>query len=201
MDTDRLAKLEALVAEQQAELSEQRARLREIEDVREITDCFRKFHWACCGGFNGAQAGRMEALDQLTDDATIEVKGLHEPGKGPTGREQYIAYWEYYYGDAGPLPRVLQTAVSEWVEIDGDAATGYSVMFAMLEARASTSPWMMLALRVNHYVRTDKGWKIKSTNIDGGFEVEIGALRGGHASVLNDLPPPDDRQEWKWPGV
>ena len=78
MSDDRLAALEA--------------RVQELEDVRQITDAARKFNWECCGGFNGVQAGRMEALDNLADDATIEVKGLHEPGKGPKGREQYTEY-------------------------------------------------------------------------------------------------------------
>ena len=60
-----------------AKLAELEARIQELEDVREITDAARKFNWECCGGFNGVQAGRMEALDNLADDATIEVKGLH----------------------------------------------------------------------------------------------------------------------------
>jgi hypothetical protein len=196
----KLLDLEDLKA-QLRELQDVKARLRELEDVREITDCFRKFHWACCGGFNGLQAGRMEALDQLADDATIEVKGLHEPGKGPTGRKQYTAYWEYYYGDAGPLPRVFQTTVSEWVEVEGDTATGYSVMLAFLEFRGGGAPWMTLAMRINNYVRTDKGWKIKSTTINGGFESDINELKGGHNGLLNELPPQEERQEWKWPGV
>jgi hypothetical protein len=87
MSEDRLAALEA--------------RIQELEDVREITDAARKFNWHCCGGYNGVQAGRMEALDNLADDATIEVKGLHEPGKGPKGREQITEYWDYFYGDSG----------------------------------------------------------------------------------------------------
>ena len=66
-------------------LTQLEARVRELEDVREINDVFFKWHYECTGGFNGKQAGRMEALECLTEDATIEIQGLHEPGKGPRG--------------------------------------------------------------------------------------------------------------------
>ncbi len=63
-------------------IKELEARLRELEDIREINEVFRRWHYACTGGFNGIQAGRMEALDVLTEDATIEIQALHEPGNG-----------------------------------------------------------------------------------------------------------------------
>ena len=53
-----------------AKLAELEARISELEAVRQITDAARKFNWACCGGFNGVQAGRMEALDNLAVDKT-----------------------------------------------------------------------------------------------------------------------------------
>lgn len=191
MSDDKIAALEALVAEQGK-------RLRELEDVREINDCFRKFHWACCGGFNGRQAGGMDALDQLAEDATFEVRGLHEPGKGPKGREQFTEYWDYYYGDAGPLPYVFQVSVSEWVEITGDTAKGWSVQIGLVQFR-EMKPSFGLSLRINDYVRTDKGWKIKKTTINGGFGFKVDKIEGG-ANVLNELPPFDGRKPWTYEG-
>lgn len=181
MSEDRLASLEA--------------RLRELEDVREIGDLFFNFHYACTGGFVGKQAGRMEALDCLTDDATIEVLGLHEPGKGPCGRQQVKEYWDYYYGDAGPLPFVFQTSVNEKVEVNGDTAVGYSNMLMMVGFREG-KPLMGLSQRVNDYVRTGSGWKIRKTTMVGGFTTEIDKLGGS----LNALPPPESRKPWTYSG-
>ena len=181
MTEDRMAALEA--------------RLRELEDVREIGDLFFNFHYACTGGFVGKQAGRMEALDCLTDDATIEVLGLHEPGKGPRGREQVKEYWDFYYGDAGPLPFVFQTSVNEKVELSGDTAVGYSNMLMMVGFREG-KPLMGLSQRVNDYVRTDSGWKIKKTTMVGGFTIQTGELEG----ALNTLPEAEQRQPWTHKG-
>ena len=183
MNEDRLAALEA--------------RVQELEDVRQITDAARKFNWECCGGFNGVQAGRMEALDNLADDATIEVKGLHEPGKGPKGREQYTEYWDYFYGDAGPLPYVFQAAVSEFVEVTGDTAESWCVMIGLFGFRGGSSANFNLATRRNYYKRTDKGWKITKTTIDGGLGFKVPELEGGQ-HTLNELPPTDDRKPWTW---
>ncbi len=191
MSDDRLAALEAQVADQEK-------RLRELQDVREINDCFRRFHWNCTGGFGGLQAGRMECLDELSDDATFEVKGLHEPGKGPKGREQYTDYWDYFYGDAGPLPYVFQTVVSEYVVVNGDEATGKAVQLGMFEFRGA-KPSVGLSLRTNTYVRTAKGWKIRKTTIDGGFGFKADQFVGG-SSPLNELPPMDDRKPWTFDG-
>jgi hypothetical protein len=179
MSEDRLAKIEADI--------------RELKDIREIKDVFFNFHYACTGGFTGKQAGRMEALDCLTDDATIEVLGLHEPGKGPRGREQVKEYWDYYYGDAGPLPYVFQTSVNEKVELSGDTAVGYSNML-MIVAFREGKPLMGLSQRVNDYVRTDTGWKIKKTTMVGGFTTHLDGIEG----ALNKLPPAEERQPWTY---
>ena len=171
------------------------ARIRELEDVRAIKDVFFNFHYACTGGFTGKQAGRMEALDYLTDDATIEVLGLHEPGKGPRGRKEVKEYWDFYYGDAGPLPYVFQTSVNEKVEVNGDTATGWSNMLMMVGFREE-KPMMGLSQRVNDYVRTQDGWKIQKTTMVGGFTVRPEELEG----ALNELPEPEDRTPWTYKG-
>ena len=171
------------------------ARVRELEDVRTIQDLFFNFHYACTGGFVGKQAGRMEALDYLTDDATIEVLGLHEPGKGPRGRKEFTEYWDYYYGDAGPLPFVFQTSVNEKVVLKGDEAVGYSNMLMMVGFREG-KPLMGLSQRINEYVRTDADWKIRKTTMVGGFTTEIERLDG----ALNPLPAADTRTPWTYQG-
>lgn len=170
-------------------------RLQELEDARDIKDCFSKFHYACTGGFNGKQAGRMEALDYLTDDATIEVQGLHEPGKGPRGRKAFTEYWDYYYGDAGPLPYVFQTSVNDRIEIDGDTAVEYSNMLMIVEFRGN-KPILGLSQRVNDYVRTDSGWKISKTTMVGGYTTTLNDINGN----LNELPPMEARTPWSYDG-
>lgn len=170
-------------------------RVQELEDKQAIKDCFFNFHYACTGGFTGKQAGRMEALDYLTDDATIEVLGLHEPGKGPRGRQQVKEYWDFYYGDAGPLPFVFQTSVNEKIEIDGDTAVEWSNMLMMVGFR-DDKPLMGLSQRINDYVRTADGWKIKKTTMVGGFTTTIETLDG----ALNQLPAPEARTPWTYKG-
>jgi ketosteroid isomerase-like protein len=171
------------------------ARIRELEDIREINEVFHKWHFDCTGGFNGKPAGRMEALECLTDDATIEVQSLHEPGKGPKGREQYTKFWEYYFGDAGPLPYVFQTSVADKVRVTGDTAVQWSNMLIIAQARGH-EPFLTLSQRVNDFVRTPQGWRIKRTTIGGGYTINVGHLMG----PLNKLPPAEPRVEWKYPG-
>jgi hypothetical protein len=191
MSDDRIAELEARL--RQAE-----ARLLEVEDVRQITELFFKWHDDCTGGFNGKQAGRMEALECLTEDATIEVAGIHEPGKGPKGRKQYTEFWDYFYGDAGPLPYVFQNSVSEKITVTGDKAVQKANQFAIIGFR-NAKPSVGLSQRTNYYVRTPQGWRIEKTTIEGGLSFRVDEI---HASPgkLNELPPPEPRTPWTYKG-
>ena len=177
------------------EIAALEARIRELEDVREINEVFFKWHYDCTGGFNGKQAGRMEALECLTEDATIEVAALHQPGKGPKGREQYTQFWDYFYGDAGPLPYVFQNSVAEKVTVDGDKAVQVSNQFAIIGFRGA-KPHMGLSQRVNYYRRTQEGWRIEKTTIGGGLQIKADEIHG----ALNKLPDPEPRTPWTYKG-
>jgi len=168
-------------------------RVRELEDVREINEVFFKWHYECTGGFNGKQAGRMGALECLTEDATIEIHGLHQPGQGPKGRAQYTEFWDYYFGDAGPLPYVFQTSVADKVTVTGDTAVQLSNMLIIQQARGA-QPGIGLSQRTNHYVRTPAGWRISKTTVDGGYRIRVDELQGN----LNKLPPPEPRTPWTY---
>jgi hypothetical protein len=178
-----------------ARVKDLEARLRELEDIREINEVFRRWHFACTGGFNGIQAGRMEALDVLTEDATIEIQALHEPGKGPKGREEYTRYWDFYFGDAGPLPYVFQTSLDQKIEIDGDTAAQYSNQLGIFQARSS-GPMLSLSRRINYLRRTPEGWRIYKTTGDSAFSTPIQDLKG----PLNALPPQEERTPWTYGG-
>jgi len=176
-------------------VKELEARLQELEDVRQINEVFRRWHFACTGGFNGIQAGRMEALDVLTEDATIEIQALHEPGKGPKGREEYTKYWDFYFGDAGPLPYVFQTSLDQKIEINGDEAVQYSNQLGIFQAR--NSPAMLsLSRRINYLRRTPDGWRIYKTTGDSAFSSPLQELNG----PLNPLPPMEQRTPWTYGG-
>jgi hypothetical protein len=167
--------------------------LRDIEDIKKV---FFKWHHACTGGFNGKQAGRMEALECLTEDATIEIQGLHEPGKGPTGRDQYTTFWEFYYGDDGPLPYVFQTSVSDDIEVDGDRAVQKSNMLALIQPRGH-KPWLGLSQRTNHLVRTPAGWRITKTTMEGGISVDVDDFKDNF-TTMNRPVAYRERPEWKY---
>jgi hypothetical protein len=171
------------------------ARIRELEDVREINEVFFKWHYDCTGGFNGKQAGRMEALECLTEDATIEVSSLHKPGQGPKGREQYTEFWDYFYGDDGPLPYVFQNSVAERVVVTGDTAVQESNQLGIFQNRGG-KPRMGLSQRTNYFVRTPKGWKIEKTTIAGGFSFYVDEIQGN----LNKLPAQSPRTPWTYKG-
>jgi hypothetical protein len=170
-----------------SKLTELDARIRALEDVREINDAFFHWHYECTGGFNGKQAGRPGALDVLTDDAMIDAHpaGL---GKGPKGRAQCVEFWDYFYGDAGPLPYVFQTSVAERVTVDGDTAVQQSNMLGIFQSRGAP-PRISLSQRTNNFVRTPEGWRIKYTNIQGGFSLPGDQLHGN----LNPLPAQEPR--------
>jgi hypothetical protein len=176
------------------------ARIRELEDVREITDLFFKWHYACTGGFNGKPAGRVEALECLTEDATIEIQGLHKPGQGPRGRKEYTEFWDYFYGDDGPLPYVFQTSVADKVEVDGDEAMHKTNMLGVFQFRGPgglVKPTIGLTQRTNYCVRTPDGWRIAKTTAEGGFSVAADQLNG----ALNALPEMmSKRTPWSYRG-
>lgn len=164
--TDLAARLDAL-----------EARVRELEDVRAINDVFRRWHRACTGGFNGIPTHRtLEGIDLLTDDATIEVQGLHEPGTGPTGREALLAYFKPYHGTEGLLPRVFQTGVDYGVVVEGDTATQESNLVILTGYKNGAAAFSMSRYR-NTYRRTDEGWKITRIGLEQGFTVPIENLQ------------------------
>ena len=175
------------------------ARIRELEDVREITDLFFKWHYACTGGFNGKQAGRAEALECLSEDATIEIMGLHKPGQGPRGRKQYTEFWDYFYGDDGPLPFVFQTSVADKVEVTGDTAEHKTNMLGIFQFRGPNGlakATVGLTQRTNYCVRTPDGWRIAKTTAEGGFSIAADELQG----ALNKLPELSSRTPWTYKG-
>lgn len=172
------------------------ADVRELKDVREINDLWFKWHHDCTGGFNGKHAGRPEALECLTEDATIEIQGLHEPGKGPKGREAYTEYWDYYYGNAGPLPYVFQTSVANRVSVTGDTAVQESVQLIILQRRGEKTR-TGLAQRTNYLTRTPEGWRINKTTQSGGYHYFI---EGDLIGNLNELPDQEPRSPWRHQG-
>ncbi len=164
--SDVIARLEAL-----------EARVRELEDVRAINDVFRRWHRACTGGFNGIPTHRtMEGIDLLTDDATIEVQGLHEPGTGPTGREALLAYFKPYHGEQGLLPRVFQTGVDYGVTVDGDTAVQESNLIILTGYQNGAAAFSM-SRYTNTYRRTAEGWKITRIGLEQGYTMPIDNLQ------------------------
>jgi hypothetical protein len=176
------------------------ARVRELEDVRAITDLFFKWHYECTGGFNGKQAGRMEALEVLSEDATIEVHGLHQPGQGPKGRKNYTEFWDYFYGDDGPLPYVFQTSVADKVVVTGDTAVHKTNMLGIFQARGPNGlakATIGLSQRTNTCIRTKDGWRIQKTTVEGGYSIQTDELHG----ALNKLPEVmSARTPWSYKG-
>lgn len=162
------------------------ARIRELEDAREIENTFQYWHHVTTGGFAGSQAGKMEALDVLTEDGTIEIQVLHKPGEGPKGREAYTKYWDFYYGDKGPLPYVFQTGVDKGPIIEGDRAVEDSVQLILLQARGGPVTYGMSGRR-NWLRREPEGWKIEKTTGPSGLNTHFAELRG----PLNDSSLPE----------
>jgi hypothetical protein len=62
-----------------------KARNRDPEGIRQISGVRSKWRYDRTGGFNGKQAGRMEALERLTEDAALPPRSHAIPG--PTGDE------------------------------------------------------------------------------------------------------------------
>jgi hypothetical protein len=173
------------------ELARLEARVRQLEDVREINDLVFAWHFACTGGFNGVQSHRMEALDCLSDDALI-AESPERPGYGPKGREQYTRHWRYFHGDAGPVPHIFHASVASKVAVDGDAATQVSNMFAILQVRGG-APTVSLTQRNHAFVRTEQGWRMSYRDMTGGFSFTADALHG----PLNEPKPAEARTPWK----
>ncbi|MCB2062420.1 MAG: nuclear transport factor 2 family protein [Novosphingobium sp.] len=171
------------------EVAELRATVQHLKDVQDINDVFFKWHFECTGGFKGKQAGRAAALECLTEDAEIDVPP-NPPGKGPKGREEYTEFWDYFYGDDGPLPYVFQTSTADKVEVNGDMATQHSNMLGIFQSRGD-KPRIGLSQRINTFRRTPEGWRICKTTIEGGLSSTLTAGLNPHG--LNELPPQEER--------
>lgn len=159
----------------EARLAAVEKRLRYLEDVREINEVMRKWHYACTGGFNGRPTHRThEAIDLIAEDGSITVQGLHEPGKGPRGREELLAYFAPFHGDDGFLPHVYQTGIDYGVVVDGDTAVQHSNLLCVTQYQdRSIRPGMLLSRYVNDYVRTPDGWKIKNIRLEQAYEIPL----------------------------
>lgn len=179
----------------QTELETMKAHLQELRDIREINDLWFKWHHACTGGWSGKQAGGMEALECLSEDATIEIEGHHLPGEGPKGPKECTEFWSFFYGDEGPLPYVFQCSVSERVTVNGDTAVQESVQYCVLQFR-DQKPRSGVVQRVNNMVRTPASWRIQKVMHFGGYFFEVEKLIG----ELNPPRPMDQRKPWTYKG-
>lgn len=171
----------------EARLKVLEARMQELEDVREINDVMRRWHYACTGGFNGIPTHRtLEGIDLLADDGTIEVQSLHKPGEGPTGREALLAYFRPYHGRDGLLPQVFQTGVDYGVTVTGDTATQDSNL-VIVTGYQDGSKAFSLSRYHNDFVRTPDGWKIKTIRLEQGYTVPLGELQAA-SGYFEDRP-------------
>ena len=163
----RIEALESQLNARDERIKELEARVQELEDVREINDVMRRWHYACTGGFNGIPAHRArEALDLLTDDATIELQMLHDKGTGPTGTEALFEYLRQFEGDDGKLPQVFQTGSDYRVEVHGDTAVQRSNIVTLAQGEVTGGRAQMGTSRyVNEFVRAPEGWKIKKISL------------------------------------
>jgi hypothetical protein len=155
-------------------------RLQYLEDVREINEVMRRWHYGCTGGFNGRQTHRTaETIDLVAEDGSIEVQGLHEPGTGPKGREAMLQYFAPFHGDNGFLPHVYQTGVDYGVVVNGDTAVQHSNLLCITQYQdRSVQPEFLFSRYVNEFVRTPDGWKIKNIRLEQCYK-----------TTLNDLIP------------
>lgn len=159
------------------------------------TRCFGRGITRAPEGSTGSKPAGWKRWTCSPRTATIEIQALHKPGEGPKGREEYTKYWDFYFGDAGPLPYVFQTSLDQRIEVHGDEAVQYSNQLGIFQARSS-EPMLSLSRRVNYLRRTPDGWKIYKTTGDSAFASTLNDLRG----PLNPLPEMEARTQWTYDG-
>lgn len=180
----------------EARLEALEARLRYLEDVREINELMRKWHYACTGGFNGIPTHRTaEAIALFVEDGSIEVQGLNEPGKGPRGRAELLEYYQPFHGPDGVLPHVYQTGIDYGVEVNGDTAVQESNLLCITKYKdGSIKPEWYLGRYRNEYVRTPEGWKFKNLRLEACYTVPADDLKPAEAN-RGAVPKAVDRQQ------
>ena len=161
-------------------------RLRELEDVRAIVEIWHHWDWAVTGGFNGHQAGDYQAIMQDYDfeAGTAEGFGLYDPGTEPKGREAVLEYWDYFYGDNGPIPVDFQASTDPAVRIDGDTAKleCNTIIWFMPRGQA---PLFGLVKRYVDFIRRPEGWKITRFKLEDGLWMRTPPFDG--RTRLNDI--------------
>jgi ketosteroid isomerase-like protein len=148
------------------------ARLRRLEDIEEIRDLRRCYHWF----INDALFERMAEI--YTADGIVDMGPLvHVQGTR--------AIVDFYLSVPRNVDFVIQYIHNHIVEVDGDLATGLSYFDARY---AQDGESVIVAARLDErYRRTADGWRIAETLVHVYFGVPV--TKGWANAMPNSLKP------------
>jgi hypothetical protein len=164
----RIAALESQLFERDKANEALVARVRELEDVRQIMDLQRQWDNLCTGGFNGLETHRTkQALALMTEDATLEFQPSHDHGSGPTGVVELRRHFEPLNG---MLAHACQITSDNRIEVRGDVAYQNADCIGIVEGEATGGvPSLNFCRYTMELVRTSNGWKIRKLIITMGL--------------------------------
>jgi hypothetical protein len=161
-----------MIAQRDKRNGELEARVRELEDVRQIADVQRQWDNMCAGGFNGLETHRTEeALHLLTDDATLEVQGMHDRGEGPKGKVDLRRYFDALSGAVALGSHITS---DNRIEVHGDVAYQNADCIGMGQGAGPDDPPRLSFVRYStELVRTPEGWRIRKLIITNGLGTHL----------------------------
>jgi ketosteroid isomerase-like protein len=164
--------------------------LRVLKDIEEIRTLKARYWKACDGDIvSGLSHDYEEIADLYTEDgswqiATLETPDGTLPGRGGVGREGIL---EYFKSRREHYRFIMHFGMAPIITVSGDTATGEWHYIATLDAHGgSQAVWAGGTYR-DEYVRTEDGWRIKSTVVIGGFATPFD--EGWHSTKYIGLVP------------
>ncbi|GAA1942209.1 nuclear transport factor 2 family protein [Nocardioides hwasunensis] len=148
------------------------ARVRELEDVREIEALAARYHSLCDGGWRGPSHEDVDALvDLWVPDGTYDINAARPPCRGHAEiREQLVRL-------RTSMPWILHTFTNSEIDVEGDRASGR--FKAVAYYRRSDEAHVVVGSYLGDFVRTPAGWRFGSWTAD-----------LAHGSVLSAGPSP-----------
>lgn len=131
------------------------ARVRELEDVREVEALAAAYHRLCDGGWDGPSHPDVDALVALwVPDGTYSINPRRPVCRGHAEiREQFIRL-------RTSMPWIFHTFTNSEVQIHGDQATGSFKGVAFY--RRSGGAHIVVGVYTGRFRRTSDGWRFVS---------------------------------------
>jgi hypothetical protein len=161
------------VEERLEELEREVRLLKDLEEIRML----KARYWKGCDGdiVVGPSHEVEDVVELYTEDGSWQLMPLETPeGRveplGAFGRDEIRAQFTHFRAH---FSFIMHFGMAPIIEVDGDRATGHWHYIATMDSPDSESSILSAGVWFDEYVRTDAGWRIKSSRGYSGFRTPL----------------------------